>query len=112
MQQKKEEMRKSIENFKELAESYEKEGLNKPNKFRYYHSRIRQYNLLVEKTQMELDNLLSKFGVESGSAVRFFLARWGYYRKSINNLKEKLEYHEKLAKYQKNYDDMFCKVLD
>jgi len=94
MRQKKESLKdleKLIQEQKELGDFYEeqlgiKDGLATKNRF--YFSRINQYKLLVEKTQIELNNLLSKFDFNSNNSFKYFLAGFGYYKKSINKLKE------------------------
>ena len=103
-------LEKLIEEQKELGDLYEEDSKEKNNiaaKNRCYFSRINQYRLLIEKTQIELDNLISKFDVNSNNSFKYFLAGFGYYKKSISKLNEALqEYSNKLKEYTEKYDDL------
>jgi len=108
-----EELTKEIGEAKELGDFYEQKELNKEDRIRCYFSRIKQYKLLVKKTQIELDNLFLKIDVQSGSAVNVFLARWGYYKTSIDELNERIKkYSNELKEYEEKYDYEFHEVLE
>jgi len=96
-----------IDEQKETGDFYEEE-LKKENnlatKNRFYFSRINQYKLLVKKTKIKLEHLLSKFDVDN-SSFKFLLAGMGYYKKELRKLREDLtEYSNKLGEYTEKYE--------
>ncbi len=114
MHQKKEdleELSKRIEEEKELGDFYEERFLDNKSKgdeARFYFCRANQYRLLLQKTQEELDALIPKFDFHSWRIFWFSLAKFGYYRKSIRNIKQKLElYSTGLRMYEEKRNKLY-----
>lgn len=114
MHQKKEgleELSKRIEEERELGDFYEERFLDKKDKgdeVRFYFCRANQYRLLVQKTENELNDLLSKFDIHRISFLKFCLLKTGCYNGSISELKQKIEgYSFELKKYEEKTSKLY-----